>query len=321
MLQGVVRVFDGYLSGVAEVSSAVETWAVVGAADWFVVQVTALRIAGTAPKVQVGAVSSVDGAQFKSPDFVDVDLANTALAETILGEPLDDSPRGAYTKFVLRMHQPDGVALVRLDVGLRRRERLPLGTPIGGDLGTGCGCRSERPDGARSGRAALPGGLPPGAQLIDGPTPRMDPVSPPAFPPSLLPSFPATGARGVTQRVDFDRLTQRCNPTPTFQTRYAPCVDCTGVCVGVEWGLGAITGTYDYACVSADELAAGPGALDRRMKELCAGRGAYFRNPSENVTGIAGCYPMSQATERDIYRREARCEVVPLLPERVRLRR
>jgi len=69
--------------------------------------------------------------------------------------------------------------------------------------------------------------------------------------------------------AESPRFGERCNPTPRYLTKHEHCVGCDGVCLAVEWPLGAKMGHYAFTCVSNAELSSYPDALEGRKTSLC----------------------------------------------------
>ena len=98
-------------------------------------------------------------------------------------------------------------------------------------------------------------------------------------------------------------IRERCNPTPRYLTKHEACVGCDGVCLGVEWPLGARLGSYAFACVSTAELETYPDAIAGRKTSLCRQAGSLF----------SYCTYMSAIGWQEIYSCERRCSIEPAI--------
>jgi len=96
-------------------------------------------------------------------------------------------------------------------------------------------------------------------------------------------------------------LGEWCNPSARYISRYETCIGCDGICIGVEWPLGARTGHYAFACVSARELASSPTAMQSRKSSLCRQAEGLF----------AFCDYMTAEGWREIYYDERQCVIGP----------
>ena len=123
--------------------------------------------------------------------------------------------------------------------------------------------------------------------------------------PETNPSISMDGLNGLEGDLDLNqnRIGEWCDPSARYLFRHETCVGCDGVCIGVEWPLGARTGHYAFACVSAAELASSPDALEGRKTSLCRQAGTLF----------SYCDFMSAQGWREIYYNERQCVIGPAL--------
>jgi len=105
----------------------------------------------------------------------------------------------------------------------------------------------------------------------------------------------------MSHELNQNKIGDRCDPSIRYLSRHEICIGCDGICIGVEWPLGARTGHYAFACVSAAELASSPDALEGRKTSLCRRAGPLF----------AYCGFMSVQGWREIYYNERQCTIEP----------
>lgn len=109
------------------------------------------------------------------------------------------------------------------------------------------------------------------------------------------------GLNELIEPLEDAWIEETCNPSQRYLSRYASCVGCDGVCVGVEWPPGARYGNYAFACVPASN--ATESSILSIKSGLCRRAGSLY----------SYCGFMSIEGWRQIYVDERHCELGPSL--------